>query len=166
MSTSYGMHRLKKDTCAIHYISIYHSLKLLYSISNIGITACFLDVKNRERLKMAQNQSSISTRLFGLLGTFFLAAGILFIVLLNIEMKRQALIEAESKAQILLDRNLATHTYFSHQLKPKLFQLTDPIAPRNGAPIWERKKLLSSCRRSCLRHIDPCTVSDYLCRNE
>ena len=47
--------------------------------------------------------------------------------MLNHQMKHQALIEAESKARILLDRNLATHTYFTHNLKPALFGLTDSI---------------------------------------
>ena len=28
--------------------------------------------------------------------------------------------EAKTKAQLILDRNLATHTYFSHTLKPKV----------------------------------------------
>ena len=79
----------------------------------------------------------ISTRLFLSVGLFFLAAGLFAVFMLNHQMKHQALIEAESKARILLDRNLATHTYFTHNLKPALFGLTDSI--RDDAyfePVW------------------------------
>lgn len=41
----------------------------------------------------------------------------------QIEERRQALLEAENKAELILDHNLATHTYFSHTLKPKVFEL-------------------------------------------
>ena len=69
----------------------------------------------------------ISTRLFFSVGIFFLTAGILVVFMLNHQMKQRALTEAESKARILLDRNLATHTYFTHNLKPALFGLTRSI---------------------------------------
>ena len=52
-------------------------------------------------------------------------------------MKSHAQAEAREKAMILLERNLATHTYFSHQLKPDLFEKMqidagDPFFD----PIW------------------------------
>jgi hypothetical protein len=48
-----------------------------------------------------------------------------------------ALEEAESKTCIILDHNLATHTYFSHDLKPAVFKLTDPyISPDYFDPTW------------------------------
>ncbi len=43
---------------------------------------------------------------------------------IRINARFQALIEAESRAQLILDRNLATHTYFSQSLKPKVLELT------------------------------------------
>ena len=55
------------------------------------------------------------------------AAAITIVVLVNRTMGRQALVEAESKARILLDRNMATHTYFSQIMKPRLFEWTAPF---------------------------------------
>lgn len=72
-----------------------------------------------------------------LIGIVFLFAAVIIVVLVNMSMKRQALKEAESKARLLLDRNLATHTYFSHELKPKMFSLTDRYRPRDYfEPTW------------------------------
>jgi len=56
-----------------------------------------------------------------------ISAGAIIIALVNQNMRQQALVEAESKARILLDRNLATHTYFSEIMKPRLFEWTDPF---------------------------------------
>jgi hypothetical protein len=47
---------------------------------------------------------------------------LLSIVVINWRLKQHALDEAKEKAMILLERNIATHTYFSHQLKPALFE--------------------------------------------
>jgi signal transduction histidine kinase len=55
----------------------------------------------------------------------FVVVAVVIVVLVNRTMRQQALVEAESKARILLDRNLATHTYFSHDLKPAVFALTE-----------------------------------------
>ena len=90
-----------------------------------------------EAQKRQKKTTSISTRLFVVIGICFFVAGSIIVFLLNYQMKQQALIEAESKARIMLDRNLATHTYFTHQLKPKLFKLTDPITPDEYfEPVW------------------------------
>ncbi len=52
-------------------------------------------------------------------------------------MKQQALIEAQEKAKIILDRNLATHTFFAKQLKPAVFELSDPYRPEDYfEPSW------------------------------
>lgn len=53
----------------------------------------------------------------------FLVAGTVLVALINSSMRQQALDEAGSKARIILDHNLATHTYFSNQLKPHVFEL-------------------------------------------
>lgn len=57
----------------------------------------------------------------------FIAAAILLIIMVNREQRQQALLQAQSKARVMLDRNLATHTYFTHQLKPNVMELTEPV---------------------------------------
>ncbi len=67
----------------------------------------------------------------------FVLFGVIAIVLVNVHMRRQALDEAESKVTILLERSLATHTYFTHQLKPRLFDVTDrAMSEGYFDPIW------------------------------
>jgi signal transduction histidine kinase len=83
------------------------------------------------------SRMSINTRLFITIGLVFVVAAMVIVALVNYHMRQQALIEAESKARILLDRNLATHTYFSHLLKPVLFELTEPIKSEDYfEPTW------------------------------
>ncbi|MFP4194246.1 MAG: hypothetical protein ACOCY3_02230 [Desulfosalsimonas sp.] len=64
----------------------------------------------------------LKTMFFLMTIALLIAGGAGIILTVNTEMREQALEEAESKSRILLDRNLATHTYFTHQLKPKLFE--------------------------------------------
>ncbi len=71
-----------------------------------------------------------------LLGVFVVAA-VATVFLVNHHMRRQALVEAEAAAVLVLEQNLATHAYFAHQLKPSVFALTDAV--RSSAyfnPIW------------------------------
>ena len=78
-----------------------------------------------------------SNRLLLGIGSIFVIAGIIIVALVNYNERQHALVEAEKKSQIILNRNLATHAYFAHQLKPKLFKSTDPI--RSDAyfePTW------------------------------
>jgi PAS domain S-box-containing protein len=67
-------------------------------------------------------------------------AGLTFIFLSHRQLRRQAMAEAEAKAAIILDHNLAIHTYFSHQLKPKLFKLMDAspsaVSEAYFEPAW------------------------------
>jgi len=71
------------------------------------------------------------------MGCFFLIITVMIVLLVNQGMKQQALIEAEAKARILIDRNLATHTYFSHILKPRVFEWTAPFrSPDYFDPSW------------------------------
>jgi PAS domain S-box-containing protein len=52
-------------------------------------------------------------------------------------MRDQARANAEAQARMLLDENLAVHTYFTRQLKPKLFELTGPLTPEGYFdPTW------------------------------
>ena len=71
------------------------------------------------------------------IGIVFLIAAIIVVILVNYNMRRQGLVEAESKARIILDRNLATHTYFSQVMKPKIFEWTEPFRTKEYFdPTW------------------------------
>jgi len=88
---------------------------------------------------MVQNITNIkASNLLSLaLGIIIFIAGISSISILNWQMKIHAQEEAQEKAKILLDRNLATHSYYSHQLKPALFKKMEPfIEKRYFEPIW------------------------------
>ena len=66
-----------------------------------------------------------------------LAAAGATIWLVDRSVRAEALHEARDKARILLDHNLATHTYFTHQLKPNLFKLIEGITdPAYFDPVW------------------------------
>ncbi len=88
---------------------------------------------------MADTQKTMkaSSRLTLFIGLFFLIAGAVVIVMVNLYMRRQALMEAESKALEILDTRLAIHTYFTHQLKPKMFEFTEAFRPKEYfEPTW------------------------------
>ncbi len=71
-----------------------------------------------------------------LLGAFALA-GLAAILAVNLQMRSYALEGAEAKALVLLNRNLATHHYFSSQLKPLLFEQTRPLRDQESfTPQW------------------------------
>jgi methyl-accepting chemotaxis protein len=71
------------------------------------------------------------------MGIIIFIAGIFAISIFNWQMKIHAHEEAQEKAKILLDRNLATHSYYSHQLKPALFKKMEPfIGKKYFEPIW------------------------------
>jgi HAMP domain-containing protein len=77
------------------------------------------------------------TRLLFSISLIIALTGILTISAINWSMKRHAREEASEKAMILLDRNLATHTYFSHQIKPVLFNKLKTYAEDNYfEPVW------------------------------
>lgn len=61
----------------------------------------------------------------------FIIAAVIVIVTVNNSMRQQALVEAESKARIILDRNLATHTYFSQIMKPSIFAWSEPFRSKD-----------------------------------
>ena len=82
-------------------------------------------------------QLKLSSTLMTILSGVFLVAGVILIGLVNFSMRQQALEEAKSKARIILDRNLATHTYFTHQLKPSVFELAgEPKSEVPFDPVW------------------------------
>ena len=72
-----------------------------------------------------------------LVGMIFIISASIGVVLINYNGRKQALVEAKSKARILLDRNMATHMYFTHDLKPDLFKLIDPLITEDYFnPVW------------------------------
>ena len=88
-------------------------------------------------MKRIRNSTSLYTLLTLSVGLAFVTVGVIAVLLVNRSMRQQALTEAEEKARLILDRNLAIHTYYSHELKPGLFELTDPIVPEDYFdPTW------------------------------
>jgi len=65
------------------------------------------------------------------IGGFFVLAAVVVVVSVNYNMREQALVEAQSKARIILDRNLATHTYFSRIMKPSIFAWSEPFRSKD-----------------------------------
>ncbi len=79
----------------------------------------------------------IATVLSVIIGALFLVAGGLIVVLVNQNMHVQARAEAEAKMRVILDRNLAVHSYFSEILKPNLFAYTEPFRSDDDFdPSW------------------------------
>lgn len=71
------------------------------------------------------------------LGLLFAVLSVVVVVLVNTSMKRLALTDAEDASRMLLDHNLAIHTYFSKDLKPKLFDKLGPITSKDYfEPVW------------------------------
>ena len=71
------------------------------------------------------------------IGIVFVLGAMLNIILVLYSMRQQSLQEAEAKARILLDRNMATHTYFSQIMKPKLLEWTAPFRTKEYfEPSW------------------------------
>jgi len=80
-------------------------------------------------------RSSIRLLLSICLIIFLAGAGSIFVI--NWQMKMHAREEAREKAMMMLDRNLAIHTYFSHQLKPTLFKKMEPLVGDDYFdPVW------------------------------
>ncbi|OGQ94537.1 MAG: hypothetical protein A2521_05035 [Deltaproteobacteria bacterium RIFOXYD12_FULL_57_12] len=100
----------------------------------------------------------------------FLLTGIGMIAVVNRSMRQFALHAAEEQAELLLSHNLAIHTYFNQQLKPKVFKLTDSVAP-NGyfEPTWmsstfavrEIDKLLTKTPPAENHFLKDCIVSHH-----
>ncbi len=86
---------------------------------------------------MKISNKSIGTQLFGISSLIFFLIGIILILIVNQSMKKHALHEAEEKSLIILNRNLATHTYYTHRLKPLLFELTEQnVGSDYFEPVW------------------------------
>jgi diguanylate cyclase (GGDEF)-like protein len=64
--------------------------------------------------------------------------GALLVVMVHRFLTDQALAEASAKARLLLDHNLAIHSYFNHQLKPSLFRYLEDMGVSEPPfdPAW------------------------------
>ena len=84
-------------------------------------------------VKMIGRIRSITLGIFlnVIIGIIFIIAAVIVVVSVNNSMRRQALNEAQSKARIILDRNLATHTYFSQIMKPSIFEWSKPFRSKD-----------------------------------
>jgi hypothetical protein len=87
-------------------------------------------------LRRPSSLSIVSLQIAAMLAVFLLA-GIAAALIVNHAIRRDALREAQEKARILLDHNLAIHAYFNKDLKPAVFRLTDPYrSPAYFDPAW------------------------------
>ena len=67
----------------------------------------------------------------------FIFVSILVIAIVNREMRSEALSDAREKTKMLLERNLATHEYFSSELKPKVFDMISKFESEDYfEPTW------------------------------
>lgn len=67
----------------------------------------------------------------------FIIAGAGSAILTRHVLREHALEMAESKSRLILDHNLAIHTYFTHDLKPSLFDSTDSFLEEGYFdPTW------------------------------
>lgn len=79
----------------------------------------------------------ISTRLLLMITLVVALVGTAATLVVHWRMKAHARDEAQAKAMIMLDRNLAIHTYFTHQLKPVLFDTMPPDQESaHFEPVW------------------------------
>lgn len=70
------------------------------------------------------------------IAAFGLSAAVV-VLLVHHYVDRQALSEARQKARLLLDRNLATHAYFTEVLRPRVFSIVEPYVPDSYFdPVW------------------------------
>ncbi len=86
---------------------------------------------------MKDKKFRANIRFLSSISVIVILLGLISIGVINWRLKQHTLDEAKEKAMILLDRNIATHTYFSHQLKPALFEKLKDISDENYfEPRW------------------------------
>ncbi|MBU5612133.1 Tll0287-like domain-containing protein [Geomonas azotofigens] len=67
----------------------------------------------------------------------YLVVAVAIVLTVNHQQRDAALAEAQEKARLILDSKLAIHSYFSKQLKPKLFEFTDRYrSAQYFDPVW------------------------------
>lgn len=99
---------------------------------------------------------SMRTYIFIMLGVLFFIITGFTIFLVNSNMREQALLEAKSKARLLLDSNLATHTYFTKILKPSLFKTVQPFTTKDYFdPTWMSSTYAVGQMQEFFKHFSP-----------
>lgn len=79
----------------------------------------------------------LSTRIHLANKAVLVLVSLCIVLTVNYLQKQQALQHAEKESLILLQHNLALHSYFNQQLKPRLFKLTEPVRKANDFdPVW------------------------------
>ncbi|MCP4221359.1 MAG: DUF3365 domain-containing protein [bacterium] len=71
-----------------------------------------------------ERRISLSVYINAAVGIVFIITAALIILFINSKMRAQAILEAEAKAKLILEKNMATHRYFTRNLKPSVFALT------------------------------------------
>jgi hypothetical protein len=72
---------------------------------------------------MKNKNMGLSEKLLLLSTSFLILASIVIIAIVNIQLKKQALIDAENKVRIILKERMAIIQYYTRQLRPPLFKL-------------------------------------------
>ena len=87
--------------------------------------------------KKLHGPGKISTLLSVLSGVLYVVTGVILIALINYNMRQQALAEAQAKMNLILDRNLAVHVYFSKIIGPNLYKYIGPFRSNDYVdPRW------------------------------
>lgn len=87
--------------------------------------------------KSLKGTTKLCTRLHLANKVVFIITSLCIVLTVNYLQKQQALESAEEKSLILLQHNLALHSYFNQQLKPNLFKLTESVRkPHDFDPTW------------------------------
>ncbi|MHB1137184.1 MAG: ATP-binding protein [Coriobacteriia bacterium] len=72
-----------------------------------------------------------------LIVVLYVAIGAGLVIFVRGQLRGYALDDARGRAEMLITRNLAIHTYFSQERKPELFELADPILVDGSfQPSW------------------------------
>lgn len=99
---------------------------------------------------------SMRTYIFLIIGALFIFITGFTIFFVHSNMRDQAISEAQSKARLLLDCNLATHTYFTRILKPSLFETIKPISNKDYFdPAWMSSTYAVGKMHEYFRHFSP-----------
>jgi hypothetical protein len=114
--------------------------------------------KNRKRDFLLFGINLNNFLVFFLLLIFLLESGGAVLIVTSF-LRQHSLEMAEEKARLILDRNLATHTYFTHELKPALFDLTAPfISEDYFDPTWMSSTYVIRQIETYFQELNP---SDY-----
>ncbi len=86
---------------------------------------------------MRNRARSITGRLVLLIVIVYVASSVALVALVRDQLREHVLADARDRADLLITRNLAIHSYFNHELKPELFGLTDPVLDDGSfEPSW------------------------------